>query len=385
VTDAPDAVLGAASFDYDPTTDLFVAAKSDASGVVALWSFRDGAGWNQLAPIGARPAGAFFGEWGGMLNYDSLTGRFYLVNPRGVSSSGTGGIGPGDVETWTYQPPQSAVGDANCDGQVSAADVPAYLLQGSAGSNGGCITPIPATLTQGLDSLLDALFAPTASGIACADPGDTRATFAIKRSEDDAIVRAGANSYPLNAGASRSADATNANVGVFRTGQGGTDYAVYVGLLRWDTSSLPDGASVKQAWLRFHVVDAKDADVLQLTAGWYDWSSNGVADVGDWTPTPETGALSGTNISDLTAGSWNVVPLSGFDQGVSTTGLSYLRLHISERPNDEAPTDQNYVTFSAFDSGQPAELIVCYSPRPRAVPFENVRRVADLPRNGERF
>ncbi|MFI5397413.1 MAG: hypothetical protein ACHQ9S_17890 [Candidatus Binatia bacterium] len=364
VADVPAFVFGAASFDYDPSSDSFVVAQRGADGVMNLWSFRDGDGWSQLSPVGKKPAGeaAFSRDWG-TLKYDPLTGRFYLVNVLQSVDNGTGGISPGDVETWTLRAPQRA-GDPNCDGLASAADLPAFLLQGSGGTVGSCGAAGPSTtFPPDLDSLIRELFNPVASGLACADPTDARATFAIKSSGDDAYVSGSAHSYPLNASASLSVDSTKVQIESFRSGLDGTDFVVYNGLLRWDTSSLPDGATIKQAWLRFHVIAKGFADALQLTAGWYDWSNNGGAGPEDWTATPETSALAGINISDLTVGSgyWNVVPLSGFEQGVSTSGFSSLRLHISERPNDEAPTGQNYVIWSSFESGLPAELTVCYS------------------------
>lgn len=144
---------------------------------------------------------------------------------------------------------------------------------------------------------------------------------------------------------------------------GRNDFSIQNGLFRWDTSSLPDGATVYTASLRMRVSVLANTDSKSVTAGWYTW--DGVSDT-DYSQTAETNAISGVAVSSLTVGAYNTFPLSNL-QNVSTTGVTYLRLHLSDGAQ---PTGDNYVGYKTIDDVNfiPPQLIVDYSFGTRIAP-----------------
>ena len=197
--------------------------------------------------------------------------------------------------------------------------------------------------------------------------GEVRASFGSVASGDDGFVRLQGTRYPLSA----PGDTVNSDldrVVMHRTLLPASGYYGYVGLLRWDTSVLPDNATVTAAWLRAFINGADDTDGLSLTAGWYPWASSAGSTVNDWTGTPESSALAGVSVATIVP---QVFTNMNFELGnvgqVSVTGVTSLRLHISQRAGDAAPTGKNDVQLQATtaDSGsvQIPTLIVCYTIR----------------------
>lgn len=136
------------------------------------------------------------------------------------------------------------------------------------------------------------------------------------------------------------------------------NYFVYNTLLKWNTSSLPDNATVTAATLRVWVINKSNADSLNLSADWYSWNGT----TADHTATPGTNALAGTAISQISTASDNDFVLSNVNN-VSTTGYTYLRLHISQRASDAAPTGDNMVQIATVESNSypEARLVVTYA------------------------
>ena len=105
------------------------------------------------------------------------------------------------------------------------------------------------------------------------------------------------------------------------------NYKVFVGLLRFDTSALPDGATVTSAVLRLHVRGKADADDGA-------WSGSGMAasnwpiDGGDWSLDSSGSALAAVDLTGMPVGSVSEFDLVGLGS-VSTTGSTGLRLHLS--------------------------------------------------------
>ncbi|HUF83979.1 MAG TPA: PKD domain-containing protein, partial [Acidimicrobiia bacterium] len=134
-------------------------------------------------------------------------------------------------------------------------------------------------------------------------------------------------------------------------------YEVRVGLLRFDTSALPDGATVTSAVLRLHVTGGTSADARSLVAEWYDPSAWPI-DAGDYTATAAGTAHAGTPIGSLALGVQNDLPLQNLVE-ISTTGLTAVRLHV----DGGQPTGENKVSFAALENtSQPeAQLIVTYT------------------------
>lgn len=148
-------------------------------------------------------------------------------------------------------------------------------------------------------------------------------------------------------------------VQVSRYKTSGTNYQLSVGLLKFDTSSLPDAAVITAATLRVYVTDNESVDSLNLTADWY----LGTVTTSDYTATPGTDALSGVAITSLTTTSDNDLALTNVAANISTTGSTGLRLHVSQRAADAAPTGRNEVLIAdaSHATAPEARLIVTYS------------------------
>lgn len=185
-------------------------------------------------------------------------------------------------------------------------------------------------------------------------------TFNIAAGGDDGFVRrfsGGTNEYP---------PVTNA-----ATGETGTSVAVqrstpitqsFVdnGLLRWDTSPLPNDANVTGATLRVYCMGKASANSLSLTAEWYNWGPS--VDVNDYTNTPGTSALTGVLLASIATNTDQDFVLVNANANVSLTGYTYLRLHISQRPADAQPTGSNSLEFASYENPDflEARLIVTY-------------------------
>lgn len=180
------------------------------------------------------------------------------------------------------------------------------------------------------------------------------ATFNIAADGDDGAVEQTGATYPPSTNTF-----TTGSVLVSRSKPSG--YSVEVGLLKWDTSSLPDGATITAATLRGWCQDKASTDNLSLTADWYNWGA--AVDSADWTNTPGTSAHAGTALSAITLGADNDFALVNPAGNVSRTGTTYLRLHISQRASDAAPTGNNYVQLASHEHATlvEARLIVTYN------------------------
>ena len=122
------------------------------------------------------------------------------------------------------------------------------------------------------------------------------------------------------------------------------NYKVRVALLRFDTSALPDDAYITGAGLLLDYTQSDHVNDLSLVADAPTWT--GVAS--DWT----NGVPSASSMRIIS-------PLHRYSPGggginvsvddvsfINKSGYSYLRLMITQRPGDAAPTGQNFVNIA---------------------------------------
>lgn len=169
--------------------------------------------------------------------------------------------------------------------------------------------------------------------------------FTIAIGGDDQYIGASeANTYPPSSSITRYATGTFLQVSRTRSPSpvSGVIYEVYNALLKWDTSTLDDALSTQAASLTLNISAVYDANSRSLTGEWYSW--DGTSDA-DYTSTSSATAFS-VLLSSLIAGD-NEIPLTGYGAGVSETGYTYLRLHIS----GGQPTGTNYVYINPFEAG----------------------------------
>lgn len=200
--------------------------------------------------------------------------------------------------------------------------------------------------------------------------GPDAQTLSGAESGDDGMVEAWSSVYPpLNA----YEDSSSTYIAVRRE-DSGFSYGVSNGLMRWDTSTLPDSARIVSAELLVSTAipwnqdgfvpgcPVANNDRRYLTADWYSaWP----IDPTDYSPTAWNGALAGVSLDTFIETEPHVViPFDNTD-GVSTTGYTGLRLHIS----GGQPTGRNSVCFAAFDNTELPEprLAVTYVPDPPVV------------------
>jgi hypothetical protein len=190
---------------------------------------------------------------------------------------------------------------------------------------------------------------------AAGSPGSTTVAFSVGAGGDDGNV--GASSAPLYPPSVAAVGSSSGSV--FTAGRrfvfGG--YDVYTGLVRFDTSSLPDDATVTGATLRLFVTRTADADGRNFVGEWYDAASWPI-DGGDYALSSTGSALSGADVTLIRAGASNDFALSGLGS-VSKTGLTGLRLHV----DGGQPTGDNVVQVaSSENSSYPKpQLIITYT------------------------
>lgn len=198
---------------------------------------------------------------------------------------------------------------------------------------------------------------------------DPTVQFSVSASADDGEVYGQGTSYPppfyyADSGAYFVVPRRTYNPGA------AAPYDLYNGMIRWDTSALPDNAIPLSATLRFWTPWVQNADNRSLTADWYGaWP----IDPADYVIDAQTSALATKPLSQLPQGCFTCsatqvdLPLDNAG-GVSATGDTGLRLHVS----GGIPTNGfNDVYIASFDHPSVPEprLVVTYnSPPPIPTP-----------------
>lgn len=116
------------------------------------------------------------------------------------------------------------------------------------------------------------------------------------------------------------------------------------GFLRWDTSSLPDDATILSSTLDIYLDGVlSGGEGRKVVADWYNWGST--IDSSDWTGDITNNVLSSTPISSLLDSSWNSINLIDFT-GINFAGTSYLRLGI----DGTSVSTSNYIIIRAKET-----------------------------------
>ena len=152
------------------------------------------------------------------------------------------------------------------------------------------------------------------------DDGTCTATFTLATDADGGQIESNDSNYTF---------VGNNVIAPNRSYHGSLGLIVGVGLARWDTSVIPDDATILSATFRGWVPPATlhNSAGRNLIAQWYDAGSE--LDVDDWVnDLPSTNAQSGVSLSTLTESQYNDITLQNVSS-VSKTSTTGLRFGIS--------------------------------------------------------
>ena len=188
-------------------------------------------------------------------------------------------------------------------------------------------------------------------------------TFSITAGGDDSeVYRDGATYTAVPNAVNHYTPAANTSVACWRSNfDAGVWFEIGTMLLRFNTSALPDDAIVTDATLRVYVQDIINSDGLSVTADWLAWTGSATT---DWSTTALSGAISGIPLSSLLpVGQDKDLPLENAAANVSKTGVTSLRLGLTQRASNATPTGENHLHIAPFEHAtQPeARLIVTYT------------------------
>lgn len=172
--------------------------------------------------------------------------------------------------------------------------------------------------------------------------------FSVAVSADDGSVSGIGNTY---APAASNTSIASINENVTKTFSS-PNYTVSDMLMRWDTSSIPDAATILDAKLRFVLSSKTDgADNRNLNVEWYS-SANWPIDLTDYAALVGTTAAV-VDLAALTAGASNDITLTPAGN-VNKTGYTGLRLGL----DGGAPTVINQLQIASFDHTTSTEPIL---------------------------
>jgi hypothetical protein len=196
-------------------------------------------------------------------------------------------------------------------------------------------------------------------------------TFTITTdSFDQRILKTGTSYPPSAVGPTMSDGACTVKKDYY----GGTYYNQIV-VLKFDTSSIPDNATITGATLYPHLTNRTNNDSRNLNCEWYEWS-----DATAYADTVGTTGFS-VNLNDFTMNQSNNISLSN-PTNVSKTGYTYFRVGIS---GDAPASDDHFneINIRAVSDGVGAacQMTVTYTiPAPPGIPgnptFSNVANKA---------
>lgn len=201
----------------------------------------------------------------------------------------------------------------------------------------------------------------------CASAAPTCTHYVITADADDVYAEAFDASYPPPFG-----DCANATTVSPSRSNTGTNFYNSIGLWRWNTSDIPDDATILSASLDFSttldgsvIFDSRDDDMLSVAIDWHPWTTCGAS---DYTNTPSS-AAAGLLLNELVtcaAGTCNVALAN--PENVSVTGMTGIAIGVAG--GQVASNHFNYVTIWDWsqcngDSGcmaaaRPLSLDVCW-------------------------
>lgn len=173
-------------------------------------------------------------------------------------------------------------------------------------------------------------------------------------SADDGFTSKNAATYPPDAGTPTTNTAGTA-ASIARDFGGGI-YVVTVVLLRFDTSSIPDGATILSANLKLYCTARQDANGGGVQGEYYA-TANWPIDTGDYTSVVSDSAFAELPVFSLLLAAYNTFALKTPNTSISKTGYTGFRIHLR---TTNPPTGLNQATFEMMDGTNKPVLEVTY-------------------------
>jgi hypothetical protein len=140
---------------------------------------------------------------------------------------------------------------------------------------------------------------------------------------------------------------------------GPPDYYAEVCCMRWDTSSIPDAATITGVDLKLHLVSVTTTLTRNLVGDYFDFGGEPTV-AADWILSANPSIFTAVDVASLTVGAVNTFALTDLT-GISKTGFTGIRLTID---NNTSPVDnKSAARFASFeDPTNPApQLVVTYT------------------------
>ena len=360
----------------------YVGRSGGGNGQVGLATSKDGISFTKYAKnpiVGLGPAGAwddgniqaFSPEWDAGVE---LFRAWYVARRAGAGSAGgnAGYLWSSDGVSWTRDPNNpvlvSVAGDRVEDSIDSYRDGDRYRfvygqynldasppLRGKGAAWTAAAAPPGPTPPPPPPPTTPPPTTPPPTTPPPTTPETTTAAFAVAQSGDDGDLERGDAAYPPSGAAETDGSRSGSVLYVRRSKATPSYQPVRVALLRFDTSALPDDATLTYAELQLHTTVRSNTDGRALLAEWYPVSGWPI-DGNDWTIADTGSAHGGTPLAAFQPGAQQALELHGLSS-IDRRGPTAVRLHVSG--STSAPLGPNDLAFAAYDHATlPAPTLV---------------------------
>jgi hypothetical protein len=180
-------------------------------------------------------------------------------------------------------------------------------------------------------------------------------TFTVGASDDQDVQARGAT-YPPSGSIVHNSDPLHLYISKYAESIGNPQpFYTVIGLLRFDTSAIPDNATITSAIVKTVIRLVRNDNSRSLTAEYATWDGSDA----DYTTTVGTNANAGIPLSTIAPGPFDI-PLLNPNANINKTGTTYFKFHIS---GAQAGYNQfNTVEFTTVErsADEASKLIVTY-------------------------